>query len=313
MDQVTPNKTISQPLFGLSDTQQMMFAFGDSRRPNIETAKIMETIVLSQVTEIASRAVKVCHLRRYKTLQLEAIIFLMRKSPVKIQRLIKYLSAKEITRKATQAVDGEVDEVKKRSLMHRCKEFIDSIDDTGALLAACNEEYFDESYLEKLLRNDKITKNMDEKRYEEYCKARAVGFRGSYSVKFQSQLEEYLNSLELKTEKISQDVLSYLAYETLGQLVDLCLVLRRDSSRDPVSRLIPTRTVNTDYPSIYLPAAANTSSGDNGGKVELPGHPITPAEIREVVRRLETSCYNSKPLCRGTRYRPSQTLPLLSI
>ena len=28
------------PMFGLNDTQQMMYAFGDARRPNIETAKL---------------------------------------------------------------------------------------------------------------------------------------------------------------------------------------------------------------------------------------------------------------------------------
>ena len=36
----TSNKSTTQPIFGLNDTQQMMYAFGDSRRPNIETAKL---------------------------------------------------------------------------------------------------------------------------------------------------------------------------------------------------------------------------------------------------------------------------------
>ena len=318
MDQITPNKTVgsssSQPLFGLSDTQQMMFAFGDSRRPNIETSKIMENIVLSQITEIASRAVKISQLRGFKSVQLESIIFLMRKSPLKIQRLVKYLTAKEITRKATQESEGELEEtVKKKSLVGRCKEFIESIDATGSLLDACNADLFDEAYVEKLLRNDKITKNMDEKRYDEYCRARVVGFRGSYSVRFQSQLDDYLARLELKLEKTVGEVLSYLAYETLGQLVELCLVMRRDSSRDSVTRLLSTRSVNTDYPSIYLPPAAGAAGAADNSKVELPGHPISPAEIREVVRRLQQTCYNDKPLARGTRHRPAQTMPLIAI
>ena len=69
---------------------------------------------------------------------------------------------------------------------------------------------------------------------EEFCKARAVGFRGSYSMK----LEEVLNSVDLKVEKISQDVLSYLVYETLGQLVEMSLLVRRDTCGDPVVRLV---------------------------------------------------------------------------
>jgi hypothetical protein len=33
-------KPPTTPMFGLNDTQQMMYAFGDARRPNIETAKL---------------------------------------------------------------------------------------------------------------------------------------------------------------------------------------------------------------------------------------------------------------------------------
>lgn len=299
-----PNKL----LFGLSDTQQMMFAFGDSRRPNIETAKIVESFVLAQITEIVHETVKASHLRGFKMIQLESIVFLMRGSPLKIQRLIRYLSAKEIAKRATKVSDGEVEENKKKTLMTRCKEFIESIDDTGTLLAACNEQYFDEFYHERLLKNDRITKSMDAKKYEEFCKARVVGFRGSYSVKFQAALEELYGSLDLKVEKIAQEVIAYLAYETLGQLVGMCLVLRRDAIRDPVSRVTPALAVNTEYPSIHIPEAG---AGDT--KAELPGHPITPAEVREVIRRLQQTAYTGRPLSRGARYRPVSTMPLIAI
>ena len=146
MDQksVTTKTSGPQGLLALNDTQQMMFAFGDCRRPNIETAKIVETVVLNQMTEIIHRAAEVSHNRGYKSLQLESLLYLMRKSPQKIQRLIKYLGAKEITRKVKKDTDGETDEGKGRSPVGRCKDFIETIDDTGKLLAACNEEYFDE-------------------------------------------------------------------------------------------------------------------------------------------------------------------------
>jgi len=309
----------SQPLFGLSDTQQMMFAFGDSRRPNIETAKIIENVVLSQITEIIHRLVAVSHMKGYKAVQLESIIFLMRNSPLKIQRLIKYLSAKEVTRKANALAEGEVDDVnKKKTLMNRCKEFIESIDDTGTLLSACDEKYFDEVYLERLLKNDKITRNMDNKRYEEYCRARIVGFRGSYSVKFQSSLEGILNSLDLKVEKIAQEVVSYLAYETLGQLIEMCLILRRDSimSGDQVSRLVPVRSINTEFPSVHFPVSSNSTTGAGAGSssdTDLPGHPITPAEMREVVRRLQQTASGGRPLNGRSRSRPAFNMPLIAI
>merc|ERR1712131_42455 len=210
---------------------------------------------------------------------------MIKNSPIEIQRLIKYLSAKEFTRKASNDADGEVEEnSKKKSITTRCKEFLESIDDTGILLSACSEEY------------------IDEKRYQEYCKARTVGFRGSYSVKFQNSLEEVITCLDLKVEKVCQEVLSYLAYETLGQLIEMCLILRRDTCRDDISRHVPARAVNPEYPSIFFPSNSSSGSGSGEAKAEqLPGHPVTPAEIREVVRRLQQTSYNGRPISRGTR------------
>ena len=35
---------------GLTDTQQMMYAFGDSRRPNLESAKMVEQVEFDVMT-----------------------------------------------------------------------------------------------------------------------------------------------------------------------------------------------------------------------------------------------------------------------
>ena len=102
----------------LSDTQRMMYAFGDSRRPKAETAKVLETVVLSQISGIVTQviasvlirfcpqpgfqmlnssflfqlrlslfqAAKVAASRGSKTLGLEDLLFLMRHSPVKVKQ-----------------------------------------------------------------------------------------------------------------------------------------------------------------------------------------------------------------------------------
>ena len=44
----------------LSDTQRMMYAFGDSRRPKAETAKVLETVVLSQITGVVTQVIWFC-------------------------------------------------------------------------------------------------------------------------------------------------------------------------------------------------------------------------------------------------------------
>jgi len=309
MDQkiITTKTAGSQVLFGLNDTQQMMVAFGDCRRPNIETAIIVESVVLMQMTEIIHRASEVSHQRGYKSLQLESILYLMKNSPHKIQRLIKYLSAKEITRKAQRESEGEVDEIKPRSLVGRCKDFIEEIDDTGKLMAACHEKYFDEVYIERLLKNDKITRKMDNKRYEEFCKARIVGFRGNYSSKYQAALENIKSSVDIRFEKTADDLLSYLAYETLGQLIEMCLLLRNESVYDPVDRLVTPLAVNPDYPTLSIPLPAEKPDG----KADLSDHPITPAELREVLRRLQESEQRDKPL--GRHRGHSCTMPLIAL
>ena len=97
-------------------------------------------------------------------------------------------------------------------------------------------------------------------------------------MKFQASLEEVLNSVDLKVEKLSQDVLSYLAYETLGQLVEMALLVRRDTCGDPVARLVPLRSVNIEYPSVHLPLPAPATDKPEA-ITELSGHPITTAEV----------------------------------
>ena len=299
--------TGSQPSIGLNDTQQMMVAFGDCRRPSLETAKIVESVVLMQMTEIIDRASEVSNNRGYKSIQLESILYLMRKSPHKIQRLIKYLTAKEITIKAKKETEGELDEMKGKSVVGRCRDFIEAIDDTGKLLAACNEEYFDEVYVERLLKNDKLTRKMDNKRYEEFCKARIVSFRGKYSAKYQAALESIKAGVALKVERIADDILSYLAYETLGQLIEMSLLLRTESLQDPVARLVTPLAVNPDYPSIL-------HHQDSKADMSELSHPITPAEMREVLRRLQEANQRDKPLGKHVRYkRSSSSLPIIAL
>ena len=41
----------------LSDTQKMMYAFGDSRRPKAETAKVLEAVVLSQIAGVVAQVI----------------------------------------------------------------------------------------------------------------------------------------------------------------------------------------------------------------------------------------------------------------
>lgn len=72
-----------------------MHGFGDSSEPLIESAKIVEEVVLQQMRTIITKACEVSDNRgnskKGTTISAEDLIFLLRKDKVKLQRLIKYL------------------------------------------------------------------------------------------------------------------------------------------------------------------------------------------------------------------------------
>ena len=67
----------------------MLFAFGDCRVPKLETATIVEEICQQQMAEILTRCSEVAETRGATVIGIEDVLFLMRHSPVKIQRLVQ--------------------------------------------------------------------------------------------------------------------------------------------------------------------------------------------------------------------------------
>ena len=70
----------------------MMHGFGDHSEPLVETAKIIEEVVLNQMRGIIHKACEVADMRESQTLSAEEFLFLLRKDKIKLQRLVNYLS-----------------------------------------------------------------------------------------------------------------------------------------------------------------------------------------------------------------------------
>lgn len=74
----------------------MMHGFGDCSEPLIESARLIEDIVLRQMRSIVKDACEVAKRRSSNTVNAEDFIFLLRKDTTKLKRLIKYLGKNDL-------------------------------------------------------------------------------------------------------------------------------------------------------------------------------------------------------------------------
>lgn len=166
------NKTV--PLNFITEIQSMLYAFGDSRRPKLETAALVDQIVRQQIMAILTQAIETSHMRGTGgTVGVEDVAFLMRKHPTKVQNLVRHLTIKDMagnTNIGANSADvygmlnGTGEQVNKRA--KRCKEFLMSIDSEGGpIIQALNDELHDDIRTERLKRLDRLSKDMDERRY----------------------------------------------------------------------------------------------------------------------------------------------------
>uniref|UniRef100_A0A8C2XXG0 Transcription initiation protein SPT3 homolog n=1 Tax=Capra hircus TaxID=9925 RepID=A0A8C2XXG0_CAPHI len=118
------------------------------------------------------------------------------------------------------------------------QDFLNSIDQTGELLAMFEDDEIDEVKQERMERAERQTRVMDSAQYAEFCESRHLSFSKKGS-KFRDWLD--CGSMEIKPNVIAMEILAYLAYETVAQLVDLALLVRQDmvtKAGDPFSHAI---------------------------------------------------------------------------
>ncbi|XP_029654895.2 transcription initiation protein SPT3 homolog [Octopus sinensis] len=181
-----------------------------------------------------------------------------------------------------------------------------------------DDDSMDEVKQDRLVRAELLSRHMDPQQYREFCESRQVNF----SRKYKSQrFKDWLMSgvcVEPKPNPLALEMFSYLAYETIAQLMDLALIVQREAmgssadpmvkhiggSADPLVKNIPN-TCNFYEP--FQENIINNSgsgcqpSGQTGTKgtglvspnQNVPANQlelqtfqaITPADIREALRR----------------------------
>ncbi|XP_045462702.1 transcription initiation protein SPT3 homolog [Harmonia axyridis] len=265
-----------------NEISRMMFGFGDSYSPNPETVQLVENITLGQLRVIVREALK--YSADGKTLKGEELIFLMRHNKHKMRRFVKYLHNK-VYRSLQHNNIGNVNiDVKPKGYLIQ---FIEKIDETGEFTDLTE---MDEVKYERELRADRISQALNEEQYLEFCKARTTSFCSKHITmrnldKLKAWIDPDLNS-QIIYRFEAMEVLAYLAYQTVAEIVDYALLVRMDSSsgHDPLKSL-----VGSYYSATMFSYAQKFGASNLDHSRVYNGQPaITVSEIKEVMRRVKS-------------------------
>ncbi|XP_056148036.1 transcription initiation protein SPT3 homolog [Lampris incognitus] len=310
----------------IPELQGMMFALGDACRPLHETAALVEDIVHTQLITMLQQACEGAVLRGSRVISTEDILFLMRRDKGKMSRLLKYLQFRDYKSKLLKTIEdddsqqdmdrwgGAAGSSQRRQRL--AQDFLMWMDQTGELLSLADRQETDPIKQERLERLERLSKTMDQAQYSEFCESRQLSFAKKAS-KFRDWLD--CSSLELKPNSIAMETLSYLAYETVAQIVDLSLLVKQEmtSNSDPISHVVSASYIHysthtevkkdPDSPEATPPSTPSSSHSSkpllqgNGSldgrarqrkrKKSYPatGEPLSgaiqPCHIREAIRR----------------------------
>ncbi|CAG5047754.1 unnamed protein product [Parnassius apollo] len=281
------------------EISNMMHGFGDNPNPNAATVVLVESIVLQQLRLMLQEALNYSNMRGAKVISNYEIIYLMRKNILKLKRLHDYQLKLDQIDKSRQVATTEalipgiiLDDEKDPSMKKR-RTHIDIIKEFDEADEVSQIKFDAIDYLRKV-RAAKITESMSFEKYEAYHKARCASFRSGYGIgKGFVKLEKWLNpTKELKITLSALEVLCFLAYETVAEIVDAVFFIRQDTRKkngDPFSKFEGGHFCN--------PVSLNNAVYIKSGYEGVPA--ITVAEVREVLRRY----FNPRTGMNGLFYR----------
>lgn len=272
------------------EISNMMHGFGDNPNPNAATVVLVENIVLQQLKSILQEALNNSTMRGGKAISNFDIIYLMRKNPMKLKRLYDYqLKLDQIEKSkgatlstATESLISSIMEDEKEPSIKKRRTHVDFIKEFDEFDEVKQIKFDVIDYLRKV-RAAKITESMSFDKYEAYHKARCSSFRANYGLgKGYVKLEKWVNpTKELKITLPALEVLCFIAYETVAELVDCVFLIRQDAKKkngDPFSKFEGGHFCN--------PVSLNNAVYIKSGYEGVPA--ITVAEVREVLRRYFT-------------------------
>ncbi|CAH0402716.1 unnamed protein product [Chilo suppressalis] len=269
------------------EISNMMHGFGDNPNPNAATVLLVENIVLQQLRSMLQEAFNYSNMRGGKAISNYDVIYLMRKNTLKLKRLYEYQIKLDKIDKNRSALTTDTDPImpgimledekdptvkKRRTHIAVIKE-LDESDEVSEIKLDVID------YLRKV-RAAKITESMTFEKYEAYHKARCSSFRsGAGLCRGFNKLEKWINpNKDLIITVQALEVLCFLAYETVAEIVDAVFLIRQDAKKksgDPFSKFEGGHFCN--------PVSLNNAVYIKSGYEGVPA--ITVAEVREALRR----------------------------
>lgn len=295
----------------------MMFVTGETTDPPIETTSLIEDIVRGQVIEILLQATKTAASRGTRSIASEDVIFLIRHDKAKVNRLITYLSWKDV-RKNTKDQEGggtegliEADGAAAASapganpandqskMITRYKklkirlpwEIQFMFSEQHIETAEEAEEVDDEkkaatiASLKRLKMADDRTKNMTKEEYVHWSECRQASFTFRKAKKFR-EWAQITQICESRPNDDVIDILGFLTFEIVCSITEEAMAIKTAEEKLIQQSLLKTGALNKEINKRkrkYLFDKPN----------EL-AKPIQPYHIEEAWRRLQSTDFKHK-------------------
>ncbi|RZF45105.1 hypothetical protein LSTR_LSTR013985 [Laodelphax striatellus] len=265
--------------------QGMLFGLGDCSKPLLTTAKMIETLLLQQMTVLLDQLEEIAMRRDSTKIEMQDIVFLMRKDKAKLTRLLNVIDLKDNKNWNVQSDlespnENGLTKTKAPKRKEKCLLFLQSIGVSGVCATFPDDDYI---LKERRVRNDNISESLSISNgdYGEFVYSRSISF---FSKENKAKLWDALKRIApgpvSKLKSNTEDFISFLAKETIAYVIDFALLVRQDKSvipGDPFSR------ARAQFKVDKIPA-------------------ITPEEVKEVARR-----YFSNQLCPSGIFARSTT------
>lgn len=297
------------------EVQQMMFVSGETHDPPVKTTSLIEDLVRCQVIEILLQATKTAAARGTRLIAAEDVIFMIRHDRAKVNRLITYLSWKDV-RKNTKDEGGGTESLMEAEgggaagagpggasdqakMMNRFKksktrlpwevQFMFSEQHLETSKEA--DEVDDEektarlASLKRLKMADERTKSMTKEEYVHWSECRQASFTFKKAKKFR-EWAQISQICELRPNDDVIDILGFLTFEIVCSLTEEATIIKSAEERMIRQSLLKLGALNKEINKRkrkYL-----FDKPDDFAK------PLQPYHIEEAWRRLQQTDYKHK-------------------